>query len=75
MTLQLHSDSSGLMHYLARKPVRLGDAIEVLVNRMWITVRYRWCGKASIYPYGVVAGDEIKISIMHHTQVRWPQGI
>jgi hypothetical protein len=73
MTLQLHSDASGLRHYLDGKPVSAGDTIEVLFHGQWTKVQYEWIGKASQPPIGIVSEDATTISLKPETQVRWPQ--
>jgi hypothetical protein len=72
MTLRLHSDASGLCHYLDLKPVRSGDTLEVLVNDKWRPVRYDWSGLPENDPYGVIDGIET-VSLKSDTRVRWPQ--
>lgn len=73
MTLQLHSDASGLHHSLAGKPLRPGDVIEVLVNGQWVNVQYRWCGEADICPFGIIDMDATTVTLRADTHVRWPQ--
>lgn len=73
MTLQLHSDASGLFHFLDRKPVNPGDVIEVLVNGNWIRVRYQWSGITDCDAFGLTDDDATNVSISPNTQVRWPQ--
>lgn len=72
MNLHLHSDASGMCHYLAGKAVRSGDLIEVLFHDEWITVKYEWIGKANVAPVGVVNDDATTISITAKMEVRWP---
>lgn len=73
MTLQLHSDSSGLCHYLAGKPVRVGDVIEVFLFGKWTKVEYGWSGATGVLPFGFVDQDATTILIKPNTPVRWPQ--
>jgi hypothetical protein len=73
VTLQLHSDSSGLYHSLGGKPVRSGDVIEVLFRDEWIKVRYEWIGKVKVAPVGIMSDDATNIDLVPGIQVRWPQ--
>jgi hypothetical protein len=72
VTLQLHSDSSGLYHSLAGRRVRSGDVIEVLFRDEWTKVRYEWIGKVKVAPVGIVSDDATTIELKTETQVRWP---
>jgi hypothetical protein len=72
MTLQLFSDASGLKHYLAGKPVRSGDTIEVLVLDRWIKARYEWSGDPGNDAFGIIDDNDTTVTITPNTLVRWP---
>jgi hypothetical protein len=73
MTLQLHKDASGLVHYLSGKPVRSGDVIEVLVNGQWTKVIYGWSRILDSNAFGVIDTDQTTVTITPQTHARWPQ--
>jgi hypothetical protein len=72
MLLQLQSDSSGMRHYLAGKPVRSGDEIEVMINGIWVKVQYGWSGLSENPPIGVVGLDATTVTLMPDMPMRWP---
>jgi hypothetical protein len=73
MTLQLFGDASGLKHYLAGKPVRSGDTIEVLVLDRWIKARYEWSGDPGNDAFGIIIEtNDTTVTITPNTLVRWP---
>jgi hypothetical protein len=72
MSLQLHSDSSGLRHFLNSKQVNSGDVLEILVKDKWIRVRYEWSRRLDHDAYGLV-DDSDSMPLKSHTQVRWPE--
>jgi hypothetical protein len=73
VTLQLHSDASGLVHYLSGKPVRGGDVIEVLLNGQWTTVEYRWPRASDCNAIGVIEANQTTLVITLQMEVRWPE--
>lgn len=73
MTLQLHSDASGLVHYLNGKPVRDGDGIEILLNGQWTAVEYRQSLDSDYSAIGVIDADQTTLVITLQMQVRWPE--
>jgi len=73
MTMQLHSDASGLVHYLDEKPVHSGDIIEVFLHGNWSRVQYEWSGKAGTYAFGIINPGETTVTLKPDTRVRWPE--
>jgi hypothetical protein len=49
--LILRRDGDGLRHYLAGRPVRSGDQLELLLSEgRWLRGRYEWSGVAVVWP-------------------------
>jgi hypothetical protein len=74
--LELRVDADGPRHYLAGKPVRSGDVLEVEFNGAHITGLYQWSGNPKDQPqlfyFDQHALAVRSVDLAQMTPLRWP---